>query len=44
MVRTGAGAEESVTGQEDLLSALRETLGAVRCTDRHSNIPAYYIY
>jgi hypothetical protein len=40
----GAGAEESVTGQEDLLSALRETLGKVRVSYNHSNIPAYYIH
>jgi hypothetical protein len=41
---TGVGGEESVTGQEDLLSALRETLGTVRDTDHHSNIPANCIY
>jgi hypothetical protein len=36
----GAGGEEGVTGQEDLLSALRETLGTVRDTDHQSNTPA----
>ena len=40
----GAGGEEGMTGQEDLLSALRETLGTVLGTDHNSNIPAFYEY